>query len=121
MSPGSDAHLPFDDPSVRLATYGTLAPGRVNYPQVAGLDGRWTKGIVRGRLVEVGWGAALGYPGVVLDPTADTVEVHLLHSPDLPRHWPRLDAFEGSGYRRVAVWVETGDTRQRAFIYEIIV
>jgi hypothetical protein len=28
----------------RLATYGTLAPGRPNYDQIDGLDGRWFEG-----------------------------------------------------------------------------
>ena len=31
------------------------------------------------------------------------VEVHVLESAELPRHWARLDEFEGSGYERVAV------------------
>lgn len=101
----------------RLATYGTLAPGRPNHYQLAGLRGRWLKGIVRGRLVAEGWGAALGYPALVLDPAGDPVEVHLFESPDLPLHWARLDAFEGDGYRRAAVGVETPEGILEAWIY----
>ena len=52
----------------RLATYGTLAPGRPNHHQLDGLEGRWLKGHVNGMLVEAGWGASLGYPALVLDP-----------------------------------------------------
>ena len=90
-----------DDPNksaeTRLATYGTLAPGRVNNHQLADLSGRWLQGTVRGRLVEAGWGADLGYPGLILDPSGPPVEVYVFESPDLPGHWPRLDAFEGTG------------------------
>ena len=43
-----------------LATYGTLAPGRSNYHQLSDLRGEWSIGTVRGKLVDKGWGAALG-------------------------------------------------------------
>ena len=85
----------------RLATYGTLSPGRVNHHQLAGLKGSWRQGTVRGKLVDGGWGSSLGNPGLILDPQAPKVEVHLFESPDLPSHWSRLDEFEGDGYRRV--------------------
>ena len=52
----------------RLATYGTLAPGRVNHHELAGLKGVWQQGTVRGKLVAAGWGATLGYPALILDP-----------------------------------------------------
>ena len=91
----------------RLATYGTLAPGRVNAHQLDGLTGVWRTGVVRGRLTEDGWGSALGYPGLHLDPDGEPVEVHIFESSDLPAHWPRLDAFEGDGYRRVETVAST--------------
>ncbi|WP_191061559.1 gamma-glutamylcyclotransferase family protein [Geminicoccus harenae] len=100
-----------------LATYGSLAPGEVNHHQLAGLAGRWMGGTVRGRLMEAGWGAALGFPGLVLDPDGQEVPVHLFHSPELPGHWPRLDAFEGNGYRRVVAQVDTADGPVEAWIY----
>ena len=103
----------------RFAVYGTLAPGRVNHHQVESLEGRWLRGTVRGRLIEAGWGAALGYPGLVLDPDGPEVEVHLLESPDLPDHWPRLDAFEGPGYRRAVALVNTTEGPLTAWIYVI--
>lgn len=103
----------------RFATYGTLAPGRVNHHQLAGLKGRWQKGAVRGRLVDAGWGAALGYPGLVLDPRGPVVEVHLFQSLELPDHWSRLDELEGTGYRRVVTQVRTADGELNAWIYVI--
>jgi gamma-glutamylcyclotransferase (GGCT)/AIG2-like uncharacterized protein YtfP len=103
----------------RLATYGSLAPGRVNHHQLAGLDGYWRQGTVRGKLVDAGWGASLGYPGLILDPQGPPVDVHLFESSELPDHWPRLDAFEGTGYRRVVARVSTTDGDADAWIYVI--
>lgn len=103
----------------RLATYGTLAPGRPNHHQLAELEGNWTRGLVKGTLKQAGWGAEQGYPGIVLDDDGQEVEVHIFHSADLPNHWPRLDAFEGEGYRRVSVDVRTGAGVVAAFIYAL--
>lgn len=102
---------------MRLAIYGSLAPGRVNHHQLADLRGAWREGTVRGRLIAEGWGAALGYPGLVLDPAGDAVGVFLLESPDLPDHWARLDAFEGDGYRRAVTRVDTANGEVEASIY----
>jgi gamma-glutamylcyclotransferase (GGCT)/AIG2-like uncharacterized protein YtfP len=107
-------------PEHRLAVYGTLGPGRPNHGQLADLQGRWLKGVVRGTLYERGWGAQLGYPGVILDAKGPTVEVDLLESPELPQHWPRLDAFEGPGYVRVTVEVETDEGVLPASIYALV-
>ena len=103
----------------RLATYGTLAPGRVNHHVLAGLRGRWRQGTVRGWLDETGWAAPLGYPGLVLDAAGPPVDVHLFESSDLPDHWARLDAFEGADYQRVVTQVSTSDGEVEAWIYVI--
>jgi gamma-glutamylcyclotransferase (GGCT)/AIG2-like uncharacterized protein YtfP len=100
----------------RWATYGTLAPGRVNHRELAGLKGSWRQGTVRGRLVAAGWGAKLGYPGLALDPQGSPVEVYLVESSELPDHWPRLDEFEGAGYRRVVTQVRTANGELDAFM-----
>ena len=103
----------------RLATYGTLAPGRVNNSQLADLDGHWRQGTVRGRLVEAGWGAELGYPGLILDPSGQAIEVYVFESLELPNHWPRIDEFEGAGYHRVVTQVRTVDGDLDASIYVV--
>jgi gamma-glutamylcyclotransferase (GGCT)/AIG2-like uncharacterized protein YtfP len=108
-------HVPTAE--MRLAVYGTLAPGRVNHHQLAGLNGDWRRGSVRGHLVEAGWGATLGFPALSLDPDGPVVDVLLFESPDLPAHWERLDAFEGDGYRRVVTMVRTDDGDVDACIY----
>jgi len=111
--------MPEHSAETRLATYGTLAPGRANYHQVAELDGSWSVGTVQGRLVDAGWGAALGFPGLVLSGDGGEIEVHVLESLDLPDRWARLDAFEGSGYERVSVKVNLAGKEVMASIYVI--
>ena len=103
----------------RLATYGTLAPGRANAGQLAKLKGNWQPGQVRGHLLEAGWGAEQGYPGLRLDPEGALVDVMVFTSDDLPAHWDRLDAFEGPGYRRVLTIVQTQAGPLQAEIYEL--
>jgi gamma-glutamylcyclotransferase (GGCT)/AIG2-like uncharacterized protein YtfP len=107
-------------PEHRLAVYGTLAPGRSNHGQLAGLTGAWSHGTVRGTLHQAGWGASEGYPGLALDPGGEAVAVQVFTSADLPAHWARLDAFEGADYRRVAATVigPDGDAIE-AFIYAV--
>lgn len=101
----------------RLAVYGSLAPGRSNHHQLAGLAGHWRVGSVRGRLVAEGWAATEGYPALFLDPEGPVIEIQLFESADLPQHWQRLDDFEGPGYRRIAVAVAVGETTVEAWIY----
>ena len=103
----------------RLAVYGSLAPGRPNHQQLAGLAGRWRHGTVRGRLNLAGWGASIGYPGLALDPAGPVVDVQLFESPELPGHWARLDEFEGADYRRALTRVSTPDGDVDAWIYVI--
>jgi gamma-glutamylcyclotransferase (GGCT)/AIG2-like uncharacterized protein YtfP len=105
------------DADHRLATYGTLAPGRPNHHQLSDLRGDWLVGKVKGNLVSKGWAAALGYPALVLAHDGTDIAVHLFVSPDLPNHWDRLDVFEGSEYRRVLVQVETAEGLLAAWIY----
>ena len=101
----------------RFAVYGSLAPGRPNHHQLSGLSGRWIEGTVRGQLLQEGWGAEFGYPGIVLDLDGPTVGVQLFESSDLPDHWSRLDEFEGSGYRRTVTAVSTAEGDLLASIY----
>ena len=110
-----------NDVERRLATYGSLSPGEVNHHQLAGLQGRWRRGTVRGKRIEAGWGAGMGFPGLILDASGSDVDVHLFESSDLPDHWPRLDQFEGPGYRRVATTVRTAEGDLTAYIYVLVV
>ena len=104
-------------PDTRLAVYGTLAPGRVNHGQISALKGTWRRGTVKGKLISSGWGAAIGFPGLILDPLGPAVDVDLFESPELPEHWARLDEFEGSGYQRVVTTVNAEEGERCAWIY----
>jgi gamma-glutamylcyclotransferase (GGCT)/AIG2-like uncharacterized protein YtfP len=105
------------DASHRLVTYGSLAPGRPNHHHVADLGGRWFHGQVRGRLVEVGWGAALGFPALILDPDGPVIDVQVLESEALCGQWERLDEFEGPGYERVVTVIQTASGGVEGCIY----
>lgn len=108
------------DATRRLVAYGTLRPGQSNHGQLAGLRGDWTPGTVRGRVIEVDWGGASGYPGIILDPNASEIDVEVFESDDLPEHWPRLDAFEGPGYRRALINVATDRGVIQGLVYELV-
>ncbi len=102
----------------RLFVYGSLAPGQPNGHVLANVPGRWEPATVTGSLRQEGWGAAMGYPGIVLDPAGAAVEGFVFSSGHLPAHWARLDAFEGEGYDRVLAPVQLGNgTTVDACIY----
>jgi gamma-glutamylcyclotransferase (GGCT)/AIG2-like uncharacterized protein YtfP len=104
----------------RLFVYGTLAPGRPNAHVLAEVPGTWEPATVTGTLRQEGWGAAVGYPGIVLDARGGEVEGFLFSSERLAECWPRLDAFEGDGYARVLTPVRLADgTVVDAYIYSL--
>lgn len=94
------------DKDRRLFVYGTLAPGEENAHVLAHCRGDWMRGSVKGRLVNTGWGGALGFPALQIDPEGERVAGWLLRSDDLPESWSALDEFEGEAYRRSLVMVE---------------
>ena len=93
----------------RLFVYGTLAPGRPNEHVLAPLGGTWQPAFVRGRLHAQGWGAALGYPGLIPDDQGEEIRGFLFTADDLATFWPTLDAFEGEQYARVLLDVHIDD------------
>jgi gamma-glutamylcyclotransferase (GGCT)/AIG2-like uncharacterized protein YtfP len=104
----------------RLFVYGTLAPGRPNQHVLDGVPGTWQQGTLRGRLLQGGWGAEQGYPGIIVDDTASPVAGYLLTSAALDREWGRLDEFEGIQYQRVLARVELEDGETvEAYVYQL--
>ncbi len=104
----------------RLFVYGTLAPGRPNEHMLADVSGRWEPASVRGTLRQEGWGAAVGFPGIVLDECGDEIHGLIFSSDQLATHWPRLDQFEGDGYERVLTVAKLSDgTPVDAYIYRL--
>jgi gamma-glutamylcyclotransferase (GGCT)/AIG2-like uncharacterized protein YtfP len=109
-----------DDPGMadRLFVYGTLAPGRPNEHVLADVPGAWEPATVRGVLHELGWGAVMGYPALVLDEHGPEVEGFVFSSESLGEHWQRLDEFEGDGYERLLTSVTLlGGESVEAHIY----
>lgn len=90
----------------RLFVYGTLGPGRPNEHILGAIGGDWETAWVRGVLHAAGWGAELGFPGIVLDTNGDRIDGFLFSAPRLGEHWGMLDAFEGDAYRRELVPVQ---------------
>lgn len=93
----------------RLFVYGTLAPGRPNEHVLAALGGTWTPATVKGRLEQQGWGAGMGFPGLVLDADGDDIGGFVFAAEQLAGFWETLDEFEGEQYRRVRVEVSLHD------------
>ena len=100
-------------PQNSLVIYGTLAPGRPNHSKIEHVKGMWRKGTIKGKLVNEGWGAAMGYPAFehVPENKQETIEAYILISDELGKHWDYLDKFEGEGYIRILTKyeLETGE------------
>ena len=58
------------------------------------LVGTWEYSTVKGRLYQEGWGAQMGYPGVILDNEGQTIQGSIFSSPELSKKWEFLDDFE---------------------------
>lgn len=90
----------------RLFVYGTLAPGGPNVHILEKIGGSWQSASVRGKRYQEGWGATLGYPGIVINETGEEVAGFLFSSTQLTEHWESLDEFEGEGYERILTTAE---------------
>jgi len=90
-------------PQQSIIIYGTLAPNRPNHSKIEHINGKWTKGVIKGKLVKEGWGAEMGYFGFKhssLD-EQENIEAYVLFSDELAENWSYLDEFEGDGYKRI--------------------
>ncbi len=95
-----------DEPSTRLAAYGSLMPGQAHADHLASCQGEWDEGTVTGVL-----GADGRYPALKWDPRGPQVDVAVFHSLDLPAHFPELDVFEGEHYTRILAPVIMADNQ----------
>jgi gamma-glutamylcyclotransferase (GGCT)/AIG2-like uncharacterized protein YtfP len=68
----------------------------------------------------MGWGASVGYPGIILDERGGEIEGFLFSSDRLVDHWAALDELEGEDYERVLTRVKLkGGTVVDAYIYRL--
>ena len=104
----------------RLFIYGTLAPGRANHKVMEGISGTWETATLRGVLIQEGWGAEMGFPGIIPTEDGDEVEGFVFSSEYLENYWLMLDKFEGEGYERVLVTVRVDGVRDvEAYVYAL--
>ena len=102
----------------QLFIYGSLQPGGPNEHLLTAVGGEWEPAVIKGTLVERGWGARLGYPGLVVDERGDEVHGHVFSSANLAEQWAWLDEFEGEEYERVVAPVTLQSGKQaRAHVY----
>jgi len=106
----------------RLFVYGTLGPNRPNEHILTNIGGTWQQASVNGNLVEQGWGAEMGYPGIVLSENngeahnSDKIAGFIFSSENLAANWSILDDFEGEGYQRVST-LATLENNQTIDVY----
>ena len=106
--------------TIRLFVYGTLAPGRPNEHMLAPLAGAWQPATVRGYLRQYGWGATIGYPGLVPDEAGAEVRGFVFSSEKLGDFWDTLDDFEGVQYERVPITARLDDgSLFEAYVYAL--
>lgn len=104
----------------RLFVYGTLAPGRSNHHLLKDIPGIWKTATLKGKLLNEGWGSAMGYPALIPSEDGDEIEGYVFSSEHLTEYWSALDEFEGDGYRRVVVDVRVDDdTLLKAYVYAL--
>lgn len=92
-----------------LFVYGTLMPNCPNGHVLENIVGKFIPATVKGKLVDAGWSASMGYPGIKLDEDGDTVHGYLFYSNNLINHWDYLDEFEGEEFKREEVCVTRYD------------
>ena len=103
-----------------LFVYGTLMPNCPNGHVLENIVGKFVPATVKGRLIDAGWSASMGYPGIKLDENGDTVHGFLFYSSNLINHWDFLDEFEGEEFIRTPVRVERYDELDvDTFIYTL--
>ncbi|WP_421715394.1 gamma-glutamylcyclotransferase family protein [Arcobacter arenosus] len=103
-----------------LFVYGTLMPNCPNGHVLENIVGKFVPATVKGKLIDAGWSAGMGYPGIRLDIDRDTIHGYLFYSSNLINHWDFLDEFEGEEFVRTPVTVERYDEIEvDTFIYTL--
>ena len=97
--------------------YGDTRPGERDHYVVARISGSWTVGAVRGYGVVLDWGPAAGLAGFVPARDGQSIPVSVLISDKLEQNLRQVDEYEGPGFRREVIAVETEGAVIDAYIY----
>lgn len=104
----------------RLFIYGTLAPGRPNEHILKNLNGTWQEASVKGSLLDEGWGADMGNPGIILNSFGRDIKGYVFTSDELDKKWDFLDNYEGEEFERVIVEAKLNNsTYINTYIYAL--
>ena len=103
----------FDNPSRRLAVYGTLVPDGPNASVLAGMKGQWHEGKVNGVIEHRD-----GFLEFHWELTAEAVSVKVLSTSQLAKQFDQLDRFEGPRYQRKLVPVLIDEKKYVCNIYQ---
>ena len=96
-----------------LFVYGTLMPNCPNSYVLENIVGKFVPATVKGKLIDAGWSASMGYPGIRLEMGNDTIHGFLFYSDNLINHWENLDIFEGVEFSRTPVIAERNNVELR--------
>ena len=103
-----------------LFVYGTLMPNCPNGFVLEKVVGKFVPATVRGKLIDAGWSAGMGYPGIRLEMGDDTIHGFLFYSSNLINHWEKLDIFEGLEFTRTPIIVQRYDELEvQTYIYTL--
>lgn len=91
-----------------LFVYGTLRQGFPNEHILTAIGGEFEAGYLHGHLIDEGWGAAQGCPGLKLAADGQRIDGQVFTSPSLDKHWQYLDDFEGEEYVRTETEIDRG-------------
>ena len=100
-----------------IFVYGTLRQGFPNEHILTRIGGEFENAWLKGRYINVGWGASMGCPAMIPDPNGESVKGQVFRSEYLPDNWAVLDEFEGDEYQRVMVEVNLERGVQSAAVY----
>ena len=104
-----------------LFVYGSLSPGQPNEHILSKIGGTFQEATVIGVLYEEGWGAEIGFPGIIIDSAGELVRGYVFSSVNLNENWELLDAFEGKEYhRKLTTATLKNGNEQSVYIYELV-
>lgn len=105
---------------MNLFVYGTLQKGKQHERLLKKLKGKWKKGYVIGKLLNISSGLDYGYPGLKLNKKGSKIYGMVFQSKDLKNNIKKIDKFEGKNYKRVISKINLLDgAKIKSYLYVI--